>query len=54
MKYTAPIIPLTIPKEPNRDKPEETAKDPAETAALMKGSHELFALSQDFEEDPVQ
>ncbi|KAJ9086954.1 hypothetical protein DSO57_1038145 [Entomophthora muscae] len=56
MEYTAPAIPSTIPKETDSDKPEEpskTTKKSAENAALMKGSPELFALSQAFEEDPV-
>ncbi|KAJ9069415.1 hypothetical protein DSO57_1018801 [Entomophthora muscae] len=67
MEYTAPAIPLTISKDPNRDKSKEPAliaketakehakpaKDPTENAALTKGFHNLFALSQDFEGDPV-
>ncbi|KAJ9051026.1 hypothetical protein DSO57_1008573 [Entomophthora muscae] len=67
MEYTAPTIPLTIPKDPNRDKKEETAvisretakpvkepaKDTTKDATPKEGSPELFAPSQDFEEDPV-
>ncbi|KAJ9056272.1 hypothetical protein DSO57_1034917 [Entomophthora muscae] len=63
MEYTVPAIPSTILKEPNIYKPKEptkiaketaqTAKDPANNAALTKRSPDLFALSQDFEEDPV-
>ncbi|KAJ9075520.1 hypothetical protein DSO57_1035316 [Entomophthora muscae] len=52
MEYTAPANPLTIPKDPNRDKPEQTSKTAKDTA-LKEGSPELFALSQDFEEDPT-
>ncbi|KAJ9062723.1 hypothetical protein DSO57_1007893 [Entomophthora muscae] len=70
MEYSAPAIPSTIPKDPNRDKPEEPSetaketakpanepakpiKDPTKNAALEEESLELFALNQDFEEDPV-
>ncbi|KAJ9086559.1 hypothetical protein DSO57_1002686 [Entomophthora muscae] len=63
MEYTAPAIPLTIPKEPNRYKTEEltkiaiktiqTAKEPSKNATLTKGYPGYFALSQDFKEDPV-
>ncbi|KAJ9050128.1 hypothetical protein DSO57_1017300 [Entomophthora muscae] len=66
MEYTTPAIPLTIPKDPNRDKPEEptvtsreTAKsskeptEPAKDATPKEGSPKLFAPSKDFEDDPV-
>ncbi|KAJ9061031.1 hypothetical protein DSO57_1024696 [Entomophthora muscae] len=49
MEYTAPANPLTISKDPNRYKPEE----PAKNTALKEGPPELFAFSQDFEEDPT-
>ncbi|KAJ9072562.1 hypothetical protein DSO57_1026237 [Entomophthora muscae] len=63
MEYTAPAIPSIIPKETNHDKPKEpakitaqTVKEPAKPAKNATQTEELpgyFALSQDFEEDPI-
>ncbi|KAJ9070199.1 hypothetical protein DSO57_1010893 [Entomophthora muscae] len=67
MEYTAPTIPSIIPKEPDCDKLKEPAKtaaktaktvkepaeDPAKNAAQTEESPGYFALSKDFEEDPV-
>ncbi|KAJ9052726.1 hypothetical protein DSO57_1031353 [Entomophthora muscae] len=70
MEYTAPAIPLIIPKEPDCEKPKEPtniaaktvqtvkepaepAEDPAKNAAQTEELPGYFALSQDFEEDPI-
>ncbi|KAJ9049607.1 hypothetical protein DSO57_1022606 [Entomophthora muscae] len=36
MQYTAPIIPSTIPKDPNKDKPEEPIVTARETTKPTK------------------